>query len=322
MMSLQNLPEQLSGNDKYDLSKSFQNLKEKAIDYDYFNNFIEAGKRAKEVRDYGKPLIKKGASYRYVVSCIRKKIKELGAIPAFPPQIALNEVAAHFLPRSGEDIVFSNEVIKLDVGVCYKGAIGDCAATIDLSGKYQSLVDSVEKALSAAEEIIEVGLPIQEIGRVIQNTIESYGFKPVKNLAGHGLGHYCVHKEPMIPNCFYRMKEKIKPGMTFAIEPFATNGEGFIIEKGMPEIFSLTKRRSSLTVEAKMMVDQIKTLHGLPFEIGDLIGENTDKIINQLLDKGIIEGYPPLVEKQSGMVAQAENSILITPEGSVIATTR
>jgi methionyl aminopeptidase len=109
---------------------------------------------------------------------VTEKIFALGARPAFPPQIALNDIAAHFLPQPDEDIVFTNEVIKLDVGICYNGAIGDCAVTVDLSGKYQSLLDAVESALLSAEQSIHVGQPVREIGKIIEGKISSYGFKP------------------------------------------------------------------------------------------------------------------------------------------------
>ncbi len=274
------------------------------------------------MRAFGKSLIVKGASYKEVTSKIRDKIRELDAIPAFPPQIAFNEVAAHFLPAPDEDIIFKDELIKLDIGVCYHGAIGDCAVTVDLGGKHQKHIDAVEAALLAAEQIIEVGLPIQEIGRVIEDTIHSFGLNPIENLAGHGLGHYCVHKDPMIPNCFHRMKEKIEPGMTFAIEPFATDGIGSVYEKGRPEIFSLTDRRYPLTPRAKEVVGQMLKMHGLPFELADLKGSDKEKIVDHLLRKRVLEGYPPLVEEEKGMVAQAENSVLVDNDGKVIITTR
>ena len=142
----------------------------------YKQNFLRAGALAKEVRSFGKSLIKKGASYIDAIAKIKLKISELGAYPAFPPQIALNDVAAHFLPQPGEDIIFSDQIIKLDIGVCYEGAIGDCAVTIDLSGKYQGLIDAAEAALLNAEQSIKVGLPIREIGKIIDATISSYGF--------------------------------------------------------------------------------------------------------------------------------------------------
>ena len=111
----------------------------------YKKNFIKAGEIAKEVRAYGKSLIIKGASYNDVIAKIRSKISELGAKPAFPPQIALDTVAAHYLPQPDEDLFFSNELVKLDVGICVDGAIGDCAVSIDLSGKYQNHIMPLKK---------------------------------------------------------------------------------------------------------------------------------------------------------------------------------
>src|SRR5258706_1290048 len=99
----------------------------------YQSYFLHAGKLASEVRTYGKSLIKSGASYNGVIKKIGEKIVELGAIAAFPPQIALNDVAAHFLPQPDEDIIFSDQLVKLDIGVCFNGAIGDCAVSVDLS---------------------------------------------------------------------------------------------------------------------------------------------------------------------------------------------
>ncbi len=134
----------------------------------YKKHFLKAGSLASQVRAFGKALIVPGASYNEVIQAIVDKIHTLDAVPAFPPQIALNDVAAHFLPAPGEDIRFSDQVVKLDVGVCYKGAIGDCAVTIDLSGKHQRLLDAAEAALAAAQWRIRVGLPIREIGKNIE----------------------------------------------------------------------------------------------------------------------------------------------------------
>ena len=75
---------------------------------EYKQDFIQAGALASQVRIFGKSLIKKGASYNDIIAKVKQKIAALGARPAFPPQIALNEVAAHFLPQPGTDILFSD----------------------------------------------------------------------------------------------------------------------------------------------------------------------------------------------------------------------
>jgi methionyl aminopeptidase len=293
----------------------------------YKQNFLHAGALAKQVRSLGKSLIKSGASYNEVIAQINKKIIELGARPAFPPQIALNEVAAHFLPQPGYDIIFSKEMVKLDIGVCYNGAIGDCAATVDLSGENQALIDAAEAALLNAEQIIEVGLPIREIGKIIARTISSYGFKPVKNLSGHGLGYYKVHTPPTIPNYEDQSIAIIKPGMTFAIEPFATNGRGLIYEAQHPTIYSWVADRPIGSDLARRVLATIKTFHGLPFAIHDLISNGLNLIeaklgLTELHTAGIILGYPPLIEEANGLVAQAENSVLVDQKGEIFITTR
>lgn len=293
----------------------------------YRKDFLQAGAIAKQVRAFGKSLIIKGASYNNVITQVNAKIKELGAIPAFPPQIALNHVAAHYLPNCNEDIIFSDEVIKLDVGICWNGAIGDCAVTIDLSEKNQKLVDAVEAALLAAEQIVKVGLPVREIGKIIEQTIVTRGFQPVRNLAGHGLGYYKIHTAPQIPNYDCQTSAIIKPGMTFAIEPFATTGKGFIYEEGQPTIFALLKNTLMKTEITRALLAKIRTFNGLPFAIHDLLGigvelSDVEQGLDQLLQAGVVGGYPPLLEVEHGLVAQAENSVLVDKNGNVTITTR
>lgn len=293
----------------------------------YKKHFIQAGKLAKEVRAYGKGLIQKGASYLDVMQKVQKKIFELGARPAFPPQLALNDVAAHYLPMPDEEIIFSDQIIKLDIGVCFEGAIGDCAVTVDLSGKYQNLIDAAEAALLNAEKSIRVGMPVREIGQIIEATIMSYGLSPIRNLSGHGLGEYKIHTSPIIPNYDDQSRAVIKAGMTFAIEPFATNGKGMILEGGVATIFGLASPRPLQTELARSLLAVIRTFSGLPFAIHDLIGAEwpLDRVKNglqELIKAGVVVGYAPLIEQAHGMVAQAENSVLVDENGNVFVTTR
>lgn len=293
----------------------------------YKRNFIQAGALAKQVRDYGKSLIRKGASYLDIVSKINQRIAELGARPAFPPQMALNQVAAHFLPLPGEDIIFVDELIKLDIGVCYNGAIGDCAVTVDLSGKYQSFIEAVELALLQAEKSLRIGQPVCEIGQIIEETVSSYGLKPIKNLSGHGLGEYKIHTPPLIPNYDNQSRAILKPGMTFAIEPFVSDGSGLIYEKGTPTIFGLVSARPIQSSLARSLLGKIRAFSNLPFAIHDLINDEwpiseVQAGLNELIKAGIVVGYPPLVEEVNGMVAQAENSVLIDERGKILISTR
>lgn len=297
------------------------------MDMQYKKDFIKAGAIAKEVRTFGKSLIVKGASYNTVITQVREKISELGALPAFPPQIALDVVAAHYLPQPDEDIIFSNELVKLDIGVCVNGAIGDCAVSVDLSGKHQKIIDAAESALLAAEKVIKVGLYVSEIGQAIEDAITSYGLKPVRNLTGHGLGKNKVHTSPHIPNYNDKSKATLKAGMTFAIEPFATDGAGWIFDAGNASIFSLESRKKKYSGFVEDVYQNAANFAGLPFCIHDLISDKTPlelvrKALKVLLRDGVFMDYAPLVEEGGGFVAQAENSVLIDENGNVFITTR
>lgn len=293
----------------------------------YKENFLKAGALAKQVRAFGKSLIVPGASYNAVIKQINEKILSLGAIAAFPPQIALDNVAAHYLPQPDQDILFSNQLVKLDIGVCYNGAIGDCAVTIDLSGKHQKLIDAAEAALLAAEKLIRVDLPIRQIGQVIEETIVSYGLNPIRNLSGHGVGYYKIHTAPSIPNCDVKTNARIRPGMTFAIEPFVTDGYGLIYEVDEPTIFSLIQERPLQKEPAKQMLARIKKYQGLPFAMHDFVTDEmplmaVKSCLKELVKAGCIAGYGPLLEQANGFVAQAENSVLVDEKGHVTISTR
>jgi methionyl aminopeptidase len=297
------------------------------MDNQYIQDFIKAGSIAKQVRAFGLSIIKKNASYNDVINQINQKIIELGGRPAFPPQIALNHVAAHFLPQPDEDIIFNDQVIKLDVGVCYNGAIGDCAASIDLSGKYQGLIEATEAALLAAERSIQVGMPLGELGKLIEETIASHGYTSIKNLSGHGLGYYKIHTSPEIPNYNNHSKEVVKPGMTFAIEPFATNGNELIHEEGKAAIFSFNKMRPTSSPICRYLLEKISHFKGLPFSMHQFVGDKfplaeIKKGLYELMKTGIIDGYAPLVVGKQHMTAQAENSVLVDNDGNVLITTR
>ena len=79
-------------------------------------------------------------------------------------------------------------MIKLDVGVCYNGAIGDCAVTIDLSGKYQGLIDAVEAALLAAERIIKVEFRCGRLAKSLRRPLHLMDFPRSKTYQVMGLG--------------------------------------------------------------------------------------------------------------------------------------
>lgn len=274
----------------------------------------KASKIAAQSLEFGKSLIKKDASLLEVTQKTEKKIFDLGAKPAFPVQISMNHVAAHYCPDLDDETKFSDQLVKIDVGVHVDGCVGDNAASIDLSGKNTKLVEASQKALEAAIKVIKPNISLAEIGQAIQDVITSYGFSPIKNLSGHGLEPFDVHAPPTIPNFNTGDKSELAEGMIIAIEPFATTGSGMVIETTNPTVFSLVKKKP-LRIGREILDFIVDNYEELPFAKHWLQKEfpkfKVNLALKHMLNQGIIRGYPPLVEKERGLVSQAEHTVMI-----------
>jgi len=290
-------------------------------------DWIKAGKLTAEVRSYGASLIKKGASYKEITEKIEEKIKSLGAVPAFPPQMALNEVAAHFTLDPDEDIILNDELVCLDLGVSVNGAIGDSAISVDLSGKHQDLIDAAEDALQQAVKALQEGtFALGKIGGVIHDTIAKHGFKPIRNLSGHGLGINEIHLPPTVPNFDTGDTTELEPESFFAIEPFATNGAGIIYETENANIYSVIKKKPVRSPITRQVLKEIETYEGRPFATRLLAKKfplfKVNFALKELLHAGAIQAHPPLIDKDKGMVSQAEHSIYLDKDRKVTILTK
>ena len=291
------------------------------------DNWRKAGKIAAEALEYGGTLIKNGASYLEVTEKVEAKIRELGGEPAFPAQMSLNEVAAHFTVDPGEDIKFDNHLVCLDVGVHVDGCIGDTALTIDLSGKNDKLVDASRQALNNAIKAIEGGeRRLGKIGAIIQEAIESNGFRPIRNLSGHGLGEYDVHIPPSIPNYDNEDDELIPNDTIFAIEPFATDGSGLVQEVEQSNIFSQVSNNPVRSAISREILREIVKYRSLPFTTRWLAKKfplfKVNFALKELIRAGTIRSYPALPDRNKGLVSQAEHTLYIDEDGKVEVLTR
>ncbi|MCS7201007.1 MAG: type I methionyl aminopeptidase [Patescibacteria group bacterium] len=155
-----------------------------------------------------------------------KNYKAPFASSAYPYAIcvSVNEEIVHGYPLKNR--YFKNgDVVKLDLGLKYKGFYVDAALTTyvgEIDELSLKLILTTKKALKNA---IDVSLPnrtLGDIGWSIETTIEDEGFKAIKNLCGHDIGEY-LHGELQVPNFGDPGKgRKIVPGMFFTIEPMAT----------------------------------------------------------------------------------------------------
>ncbi len=289
---------------------AFDTVEESAV-----QSYIKAGKISAEALQFGKSLIKPGVKAVDVLDKIEEKIKQLGGGCAFPAQVSFNDTAAHFCPDDKDSIIFEDQVVKLDVGAEINGYVTDNALTIDLSGKWTDLVKASREALDAVLKIAVPGTCLGEIGKTVQGVIQGYGFSPIRNLSGHGIGQFKVHTRPGIPNVDTGDTTTLQEGMTIAIEPFASTGAGMVYESGEAGVFMGVQSRPIRDLITRQVVKTVDSYRGLPFAkrwLARVFGSGkTNFALRQMLQLGVIHAYPPLVDERHGIVSQAEESVLV-----------
>lgn len=288
-------------------------------------DFKKAGQIAAKARDFGASLIKEGKKAVEILDEIENKIHSLGGGIAFPAQISFNHIAAHYCSTEDDQTTIkSSDVIKLDVGAHVNGFIGDTATTVNLDGQYKELLESSKTALNNAIKEMKAGIRTGDVGKTIQETISSFGFKPISNLSGHGLGKFQIHTDPRIPNIFQPESPVLHEGMTVAIEPFATDGEGKIQDGGIPTLFSQMAERPVRSPITREVFKKIKSYNGLPFTTRWLSKEfgigKTALALRELQKVGNIYTHPPLGEIKKGIVSQHEHSVIVTDKGVEVTT--
>jgi methionyl aminopeptidase len=280
----------------------------------------EAGEILAEVRDEAAAKVEVGASHLEVAEWAEDRIRELGGEPAFPVNISIDEEAAHATPSIDDDSTFGEDMVNLDIGVHVDGWLADTAVTVDLSG-HDDLAAASAEALDAAIETVEPGVETGTIGAAIEEVIEGYGFNPVVNLTGHGLGHWEQHTTPNIPNREVSQSSTLEVGDVVAIEPFATDGGGKVGEGRDEEIFALDSEGSVRDRSARQALNQIvEDFKTLPFATRWLDVSRPKMALRRLKQQGIVHGYPVLKEEDGCLVSQKEHTIIVTEDGCEVTT--
>src|SRR5919107_6377606 len=135
-------------------------------------NYIVAGEIASTVRENARKKNHIGRTLFEICESIENEITSLGGNPAFPVNVSLNEIAAHYTAEPQDPIVVKDtDVIKIDLGVHIDGYIADTAVTISYNSKCDPLVDIAELSLSEAIKIAKINTKSGDIGKTIENTI-------------------------------------------------------------------------------------------------------------------------------------------------------
>ena|SRR3989338_8585432 len=288
---------------------------------------LEAGKVTSQVRrETAAKLQKPGTSFLEAMDYAENRIIQLGGQIAWA-QMAVNDVAAHFCPEEDDTQVSQEgQLIKVDIGTHLEGWIADNAMTVAVgksseNKELSNLIKASQNALKAAIKLVRPGVQLWELGEAQYSEAEALGFTTVKNLCGHTIERYKVHAGISIPTYNNKDKTEIQAGWQVALEPFVTNGDGLIKEKGKATVFMIEKEKNARTPYARKILEDMKPRNGLPFTTRWLtrkLGKGAAALgLRELQQLGIVKSYPPLAEVAKGMVAQFEHSMIVQDKALV-----
>ena len=247
---------------------------------------------------------------------VEKSIKDFGGKPAWPVNISVNNVAAHYTPDINDTLVLrEGDLVKLDIGVHFEGYIWDRAFTVCMGRKTHPLIEASEEALAKALDAVKSGVTVSKISEIIETTVLKRGFNPVRNLSGHALERYVQHAHPSIPNSRNNIQETLREGQAIAIEVFVTNGTGWVKESSPVMIYQYLQDRPVRMWEARKILEKSRNeFNKLPFAkrwIKDISPLKFDMAIKQLVEIEAIKEHPILKEQSNGLVAQTEETIIV-----------
>ncbi len=293
------------------------------LDSKTVKKYIKAGKIARKALEKAKNDCEVGTKYLDIAEKAEKIIYDHNAKPAFPTNISVNSVGAHYTPVENDNNKFKEgDLVKIDVGCHVDGYIADNAATVEIgTSKHASLIKAAEEALDIAVKSIRPGIRTRDVGKNIENVIQDRGFNPISNLTGHELKQNVLHGGTSIPNV-PKGWSKLERGMVLAIEPFATDGEGRVENDKAGDIYKLKKKRN-LDGEDLDFYEWIEDNFGkLPFAARwcRKYSENYEDLLQRLERFGTVTNYPVLVEKKKGMISQREHTVVVTSNGCRVTT--
>jgi methionyl aminopeptidase len=270
-------------------------------DKEALEKFRLSGKILRESREEMKQFVREGMPAIEVCEKAENLIREKGGKPAFPCNVSINEVAAHYTSPPNDQLTIPEKaVVKVDMGVHVDGYVTDTAFTACFN---------------------------PEIGLIIERAIKNRGFKPISNLTGHSVGRYLIHAGTSIPNVMQMSFEKVKTGEIYAIEPFVTlpNAVGRIENSPQTTIFRLVKAKSIKNPHTKQLLKYIEdNFKTLPFAErwlkGAVPADKHREAFKELLKCKAVMSYSVFVEISRKPVTQAEHTLLIKEDGCEVLT--
>lgn len=297
-------------------------------DEEALGKFRLSGKILRETREEMRNYVRENMPIIEVCEKSETLIREKGGKPAFPTNVSINEVAAHYTsPPGDKNVIPEKSLVKVDLGVHVDGYVTDTAFTACFNPEFKTMVETAEIALKTAISTIRNDVSISKIGGAVETAIKNRGFRPISNLTGHSVGRYQIHAGTSIPNVHQLSLTKLKTGEIYAIEPFVTLREagGAVEDYPLKTIFRLVKPKAAKTPYAKQMLKFIEeNFYTLPFSERWLQGvvpkEKHAEAFKELFATKSIMSYPVFVEVTRKIVAQAEHTVIVKEDGCEVLT--
>lgn len=287
--------------------------------------WLLAGRIGKEIRELGISLCVPGAKILDIAEAIEKRTVERGAKPSFPPNISINQIAAHYTPKYDDKTELKKgDIVKIDVGASVDGYLSDTAASVAVGEDGNKLVNATKEALEAVINVIKPGIAVSEISKVIDDKISSFGFSPIVNLGGHGIGRYSLHEGEFISNSKNYSGSFLRKEGVVAVEPFATDGGGYVIDSTEVQIYQLIVNKNVRSTLGREILKYIaEEYNELPFAkrwIINKFGRLAEIEIRNLVAAGSLHEFNVLKEKDNGLVSQFEHSFLFDDDRVIVTT--
>ncbi len=217
----------------------------------------EGGALLRRVTEQLAEAAQEGVRLKELDALAEKLMRETGGEPAFlgykpawaekayPASIcaSVNDVVVHGIPSAYK--LKSGDIVKLDLGLKYKGFYTDTAVTVGIgtvSDEAKQLMAVTKDSLTLAIDQCVVGNTVGDIGFAVNAYVRKHGMRVAKGLTGHGIGRH-LHEDPVVANIAKPSTGvKLAHGMVIAVEPMVTLGSGETIQLKLDESFATKER--------------------------------------------------------------------------------
>lgn len=298
------------------------------FDSEAISSFKKSGEIVARLRKEAPTMVKPGRPVIAICEELEDKIRRLGGKPAFPVNIGIGEVTAHYTSPPGDvSQIPTGSLVKVDFGVHVNGFLTDTSITVAQEPRFEPLVRAAEEGLQNAIHAFRPGVKLAEIGRIVESTISRFGLRPISNLTGHKIDRYTIHAGKSVPSVPQLNGGKISEGEVFAIEPFVTTADarGMVRNGSASYIYRYFKNKGDIQSDSRKVLDYIyQNFSTLPFAerwLTTVFGQaKSRQALMDLQKSHCVTSYPVLVEESSRPVAQAEHTVLVNRNDCTVLT--